>query len=201
MASNILLATGNPGKIKEFLALLAPLTGVTFVTLNDLGIKADVEETGGTYAENAALKARAYARLSGLPALADDSGLEVAALNGDPGVRSARYAPQPDATDADRRRHLLAQLAGRPRPWPARFCCVVTVIFPDGEEIFGEGICAGEIIPEARGANGFGYDPIFQLPGGQTMAELSSEMKNRLSHRALAVHRVLPQLKQRLEDV
>ena len=197
MATKILLATGNPGKIKELTALLAPLSGAALVTLRDLGINADVDETGSTYAENAALKGRVYSQLSGLPALSDDSGLEVAALGGAPGIRSARYAPQPGATDADRRRYLLEQLAGKPRPWAARFCCVVTVVYPDGAEYYAEGICPGEIIPEERGANGFGYDPIFMLPNGLTMAELPSEMKNRLSHRALAVQQMLPQLVER----
>lgn len=199
MQGKILIATGNPGKIREFNELLAPLAGVTFLTLNDLAITADVDETGETYAENAALKAREYARLSGLPALSDDSGLEVDALGGAPGVRSARYAPQPGATDADRRRYLLAQLSGKPQPWPARFCCVVTVVFPNGDELYGTGTCPGRIVPDERGANGFGYDPVFELPNGQTMAELASEMKNRLSHRARAVQDLLPRLEARLD--
>lgn len=197
MNNKILLATGNPGKIKEFKALLNGFSSAAVLTLKDVAITAEVEETGVTFAENAALKGRTYARLSGLPALSDDSGLEVAALNGAPGIRSARYAPQPGATDADRRRYLLSRLEGKTRPWTARFCCVVVVVFPDGTELYGEGICPGEIIPEERGVNGFGYDPIFQLPNGQTMAELTSEMKNRLSHRAQAVQQVLPQLEAR----
>lgn len=198
MTPTLLLATGNPGKIREFRALLSGLPW-TLRTLTDLEILADVPETGSTYRANAALKARAYAALSGLPTLSDDSGLEVAPLGGEPGVRSARYAPLPEATDADRRRYLLGRLAGSPRPWPARFCCVVAVVFPEGDELYGEGTCPGEIIPEERGAGGFGYDPIFQLPAGKTMAELSREEKNRLSHRALAVKDVLPRLVARFD--
>ncbi len=193
MGTKILIASGNPGKIREFRALLRRLP-LELVTLNDLNIRADIEETGRTYKENAALKARAYAKLSRLPALCDDSGLEVAALDGAPGLHSARYLGRPGASDADRRKYLLTQLEGHPRPWKAQFCCVVAVVFPDGEELFAEGYCPGEIIPVERGSNGFGYDPIFQLPSGKTMAELSDDIKNRVSHRALAVREALPLL-------
>ena len=200
----LLLATGNPGKIREFQALLAPLTqapyGWTLLTLRDLNIHADVDETGHTYRENAALKARAYAGLSGLPTLSDDSGLEVAALDGAPGIRSARFSPRPGATDADRREYLLSRLAGKREPWTAQFCCTVAVVFPDGEEQYSDGVCPGRIIPEERGTNGFGYDPIFELSFGKTMAELDSDEKNRLSHRALAVQAALPDLVRKLSD-
>lgn len=187
MTIEILLATNNQGKLREMQALLEG-AGVELVTPGQLGLALEVEENGSSYAENAALKARAFAQASGLLTLADDSGLEVDALGGRPGMYSHRFAPQPGATDADRRAYLLEQLAGRPRPWMARFRCVVAVVRPGGEARFAEGVCEGEIIPEERGDNGFGYDPVFLLPDlGRTMAELSMEEKNRRSHRALAV--------------
>ncbi|TLM99763.1 non-canonical purine NTP pyrophosphatase, partial [bacterium] len=149
--------------------------------------------------ENAALKARAYAAASGLPALADDSGLEVDALGGAPGLHSARYSPQPNASDADRRVLLLANLRGKPRPWAAHFHCSVAIALPDGTLRFSEGQVYGEILPVERGSNGFGYDALFLLAElGRTMAELSGEEKNTLSHRARAVHAALPVLRQLL---
>ncbi len=188
----LLLATENPGKIREIQQILAPL-GLELVTPRGLGLTLQVEEDGQTYAENAAKKARAYAAASGLPCLADDSGLEVDALGGAPGLYSARYAPQAGASDADRRMFLLANLRGKPRPWLARFRATVALLAPGGPISFAEGRCEGEIIPEERGGGGFGYDPIFFLPElGQTMAELPAEIKNRLSHRARAVEAALP---------
>jgi XTP/dITP diphosphohydrolase len=186
MQQKLLLASHNPGKISELKALAATLDA-ELVTLADLGIVEKAEETGSTYAENAVLKARFYAVRAGLPVLADDSGLEVDALGGEPGVRSARYLSAPGATDADRRRYLVSRLAGHPRPWTARFRCVVAVVFPDGRLLTGEGTCEGVIIPEDRGENGFGYDPILEFPDGRTMAELGDDEKNRVSHRARAV--------------
>jgi XTP/dITP diphosphohydrolase len=125
--------------------------------------------------------------------LADDSGLEVEALSGAPGLFSARYAPQPWATDADRRAYLLRQLQGLPRPWRARFRCTVVLATVSDEVYFAEGSCLGEIIPQERGRSGFGYDPIFLIPElGRTMAELTMEEKNRVSHRAGAVKAVKP---------
>jgi XTP/dITP diphosphohydrolase len=148
-----------------------------------------------TYAENAAKKALAYAHASGMLTMADDSGLEVEVLNGAPGILSARYAPQMNATDADRRSYLLKQLLPYPRPWTARFHCTVALSTPDGSLYFSEGICLGEIIPEERGLNGFGYDPIFLIPAmGKTMAELGMDEKNRLSHRGQAVLAIQPVL-------
>ena len=153
-------------------------------------------EDGTTYAQNAARKARAFADSSGLITLADDSGLEVDALGGRPGLRSARFAPQPGATDRDRRQFLLDKLKKLPRPWTARFRCVVAIAAPDVPIIYTEGICEGEIIPEERGDFGFGYDPIFLISEKErTMAELMMEEKNTLSHRALAVQAAIPYLK------
>lgn len=212
MPPKLLIATTNPGKQAEFTRLLSALH-VPLVFPQDLGFPLNVEESGQTYAENAALKARAWAQASGLITLADDSGLEVDALGGAPGVHSARYAPQPHATDADRRRHLLRNLAAHPRPWTARFRCVIAIAEPiepieketipfEGQDHLkrivasvhlAQGVCPGEIIPEERGEHGFGYDPIFFLPErGQTMAELSPEEKNRLSHRGRAVQAAWP---------
>jgi XTP/dITP diphosphohydrolase len=190
----ILIATTNRGKIEEIKHLLSK-TALTLLTPDMLGIQLDVREDGADYAENAALKARAYARRANLVTLADDSGLEVDCLGGEPGLRSARYAPQPGATDADRRQTLLKKLAAQPRPWTARFCCTVALASPTGEVCLAQGECEGEIIPQERGSNGFGYDPIFWFPAlGQTMAELTLEQKNRLSHRALAVQAALPDI-------
>jgi XTP/dITP diphosphohydrolase len=186
MRKKLLIATGNTGKLREFAELLAELP-VELLMPKDLGISLDVAETGSTYQENAVLKALAFAEASGLTSLADDSGLEVDALGGAPGLYSARYSPKPGATDADRRAYMLENLEGKPQPWHARFQCVIAVAFPDGEMLYGKGTCEGEIIPGERGSGGFGYDPIFQLPAGLTMAELPAQQKNRLSHRALAV--------------
>lgn len=184
----LLIATSNPGKIEEMYALLADLEGFRLHVPSVLGLSLKVEETGSSYTENAALKAQAYAEASGMAALADDSGLEVEALGGAPGLYSARYAPQPGATDADRRGYLLKQLAGKPRPWLAVFRSVVCVAFPDGQKLVAEGVCLGEIFPQERGAGGFGYDSIFLVDGlGRTMAELSMAEKNQLSHRARAM--------------
>ncbi len=183
--ARILLATGNPGKRREFQRLFGDLR-INWILPEELGLKLSVAETGSTYQANASLKADAYLQASGLPTLSDDSGLEVEALAGAPGIRSARYAPGP-ASDADRRAYLLAQLTERPRPWRARFCCVIVLAAPGGHRLVGEGHCHGEIIPEERGRGGFGYDPIFLFPGlGRTMAELSPAEKDRISHRGRA---------------
>ena len=197
--SRLLIATNNRGKVKEIQALLSDLK-VELVTPDLLGVELHVEEHGETYAENAALKAVAFSKLTGLLTLADDSGLEVDALGGQPGLYSARFSFQPGATDADRRAYLLhqlklQQLQGQARPWTARFRCVIALAAADRPVQFAEGICEGEIIPEERGANGFGYDPIFLFPAlGKTMAELSMAEKNQISHRARAVMAARPLL-------
>lgn len=200
----LLIATENKGKRRELQQLLDDLPSaeglaadLDLVLPSQLGLTLKVEETGSTYAENAILKALAYARASGLTALADDSGLEVDALSGAPGLYSTRYSPLPGATDADRRAHLLANLSDKPRPWTARFRATVAISTPDGEVRTTEGVCPGEIIPEERGTGGFGYDPIFLLAGGtQTMAELPEHEKNRLSHRGRAVRAAIPILRE-----
>jgi XTP/dITP diphosphohydrolase len=183
----ILLATNNSDKVEEICALLAHLP-VRLVTPAELGLSLQVREDGLTYAENATLKAVAFAKACGLASLADDSGLEVDVLGSEPGLHSHRYAPWPGATDADRRRYLLEKLAGKPRPWLAQFRATVALAHPDGRVQIASGNCPGEIIPEERGTNGFGYDPIFWIVSkGCTMAELSLGDKNLISHRALAL--------------
>lgn len=190
----ILIASNNRGKIAEISHLLGGLPA-RLVTPGVLGLEFDVEESGQTYAENAALKAVAYARHSGLVTLADDTGLEVEALDGAPGLHSKRFSPDPAATDADRRALLLEKLRAHPPPWSARFYCVVAVGTMEGEISLTEGECKGEIISIERGEHGFGYDAIFELEGiGLTMAELELAHKNRLSHRALAVKAAIPRL-------
>jgi XTP/dITP diphosphohydrolase len=188
----LLVATGNPGKIVEIQSLLDDIE-LHLVTPDQLGLTLEVEENGETYEENASLKARAFARASQLTTMADDSGLEVDVLGGQPGIRSARFSPKPHASDADRRAYLLELLKPYPRPWLAHFHCTVAIATPSGRVYYAQGNCPGEIIPDERGNNGFGYDPIFMLPElGLTMAELSMEAKNQTSHRARAITAALP---------
>jgi XTP/dITP diphosphohydrolase len=193
---NLLLATNNKGKIAEMKALLDTF-GLILHTPADLGLTLEVPEDGQTYAENASKKALAFAQASGMVALGDDSGLEVDALNGQPGLHSHRFCPLPDATDADRRKYLLERLQRFPRPWRAHFHATVAVALPSGELQLATGQCDGEIIPQELGTNGFGYDPIFFIPElGRTMAQLEMEEKNRLSHRARAVQNASPILRE-----
>jgi XTP/dITP diphosphohydrolase len=193
------IATENKGKLLEITALLAGLD-LELVTAGQLGYEIHAEETGLSYTENAHIKAELYARKTGLTCLADDSGLEVAALKGAPGLYSARYHPKPGASDADRRQYLLSNLVAYPQPWKARFNCTVCLYRPDGEFWHTTGVCKGQIIPEERGENGFGYDRIFLVEGTQlTMAELPEEEKNRISHRARAVRAVVPILERLIQ--
>ncbi len=196
----LLVATHNRGKLREYKELLSDLP-VTLIYLDDIGIHQDVPEAGHTFEENALQKATAYARLSGLLTLADDSGLEVDALGGAPGIHSARYAG-PNATDEDRIRKLLAELRHvPPEERTARFRCVIAVATPEGTTYTAEGTVEGQIVDTPRGSHGFGYDPIFLLPDrGQTMAELPPEEKNRISHRARAAQAIKPVLRRLLED-
>jgi len=184
----LLIATGNSHKIREMRTLLDAAVW-ELVTPAEAGI-ADIKvvEDGDSFQANAAKKARAYANAAALPALADDSGLEVDALDGAPGIYSARYAGD-SATDADNRAKLLDALMGMPAETRgARFRAVVALSFPYGPNVrFGEGVVAGRIATDARGESGFGYDPIFELPDGRRMAELTSDEKNSISHRGRAV--------------
>ncbi|MBG0786509.1 MAG: RdgB/HAM1 family non-canonical purine NTP pyrophosphatase [Anaerolineaceae bacterium] len=192
MEKTLLVASANPGKVREIKAILNS-PELTILSAKDAGIKLNVAETGQTYEENAWLKADAYQKASGMIVLADDSGLEVDALNGEPGIYSARYAAIPNASDADRRRYLLEQLKGKADPWPAHFHCTAVLASPQGHLALAEGRCDGLIISEERGTGGFGYDPIFFIPEESgTMAELTEERKNRISHRARALQALLP---------
>ncbi len=182
----LLLGTNNKGKLEELRELL---TDIPFhlVSPSDIGVSLSVEETGKTYTTNARIKARAFADASGLLTLADDSGLEVDALGGAPGVLSSRYAGD-GATDKERVAYLLGKVKGI--PWElrsARFCCVMAIALPGGELKMCSGSCRGLIAMTPKGTNGFGYAPIFYFPKlGKNMAELPSEVKNRISHRARA---------------
>jgi XTP/dITP diphosphohydrolase len=178
----LVIATGNAGKLREYRDLLAG-TGFELVAFDS-----EVDEVGETYAENACLKAAAALAASGLPSLGDDSGVEVDALAGFPGLHSARLGP----TQKERTAILLQRLEGHPRPWTARFVCTVALAAPGRDVEYFEGECRGEIVPEWRGEAGFGYDPIFLVPGtGKTFGEMLPEEKRLYSHRANAVRALL----------
>ncbi len=186
------MASRNPGKIRELRQILADLD-LRLLGLADFPELPEIPETGASFAENAAAKAREVARLTGLPALADDSGLEVAALGGRPGVFSARYAQDLSGltapTDADNWTKLLQEM--RDIPWEARqarFVCEIALALPDGRLFRARGECAGRIAQAPQGTQGFGYDPVFWVAEyGATMAQLGPEVKNRISHRARAL--------------
>ena len=194
--NKLLIATNNQAKLIEFQELLKDIS-VELITPAQINLDLDVIEDGLTYAENATKKAVAFAQGCGLISLADDSGVEVDALNGEPGLYSARYGSTDGKklSDADRRKFLIKNLQGKPRPWSAHFTATIAIAVPVNAILnksknlhLANGICEGEIIPEERGTGGFGYDPIFLLNGiGKTMAELPMDEKNRLSHRARAV--------------
>ncbi len=189
MPKQLLIATKNQGKVREYRELLADLP-FEVVSLADVGLDVDVEETGSTFEENAILKARTYAHLSGLLTWADDSGLAVDALGGWPGVHSARVAG-PNASDADRIQLLLQRLQGvPPKERTAAFHCVVAIAAPDGRVWTTEGTCSGVILEQPEGAGGFGYDPVFFMPAmGCTFAQLTSQEKNAVSHRGIAARK------------
>jgi XTP/dITP diphosphohydrolase len=189
---NLLVATTNPGKLNEFRQLMADLP-VDWLSLKDVGLdQMEVEETGDTFAANALLKAEAYCAASGLPTLADDSGIVVDALDGAPGVQSARYAP----TSEERNAKLIKALENVPTERrTARFVCVIALVMPDRLTVMAEGRVEGRVGTEPRGANGFGYDPIFVLDDGRTTAELLPAEKNTISHRGRALARLAPVLR------
>lgn len=180
------LASHNKGKLAEMQAILGEL-GVEVIMPSDVGVDMDVEETGTTFAENAGLKAQAIMQASGLPAIADDSGLCVDWLQGAPGIYSARYGHK--SSDAERTAYLLENMIDVPdEARTAKFVCVITCLWPDGRKIVARGECPGRILHEVHGSNGFGYDPVFYVPEqGKTFAELSPEEKNAISHRARAL--------------
>jgi XTP/dITP diphosphohydrolase len=194
--SRLLIATNNRGKLAELRHIFQGLP-CEIVSPSDIGLDLDVPETGSTFEENATIKSIAFAEASGLLTLADDSGLEVEALDGKPGVLSARYAGD-NATDADRVNFLLSQMTDIPKEKrQARFRSVIAITTP--EDLHTElcsGECRGVITFEPKGENGFGYDPVFSLPQlEKTMAEISKEMKNSLSHRGQAARNAIPVLK------
>lgn len=180
--TRLVIASGNAGKLREYRDLLAG-SGVEIVAFDH-----EVDEVGETYTENARLKAEMALQRSGLPSLGDDSGLEVEALGGFPGIRSARLGP----TQKERTAELLRRLDGHPRPWVARFVCVIAVARTNAPTTYFEGECEGEVVPEWRGEAGFGYDPIFLVPGtGKTFGEMPPEEKRKYSHRANAARALL----------
>lgn len=191
----IVMATRNRGKAIELKKLLADFS-VEILTLADLSGMPEVEETGATFRENALLKAKAAAEFAHLPSLADDSGLEVDALAGQPGVYSARFAGEP-ASDEKNNHKLLERLRGIPKEQrTARFVCTIALVTPDGQVEMTEGRCEGIILEELRGTGGFGYDPLFYVSElGKTMAELTGEEKNEVSHRGKALRAMLPFLR------
>ena len=193
--TKLLLATHNKGKAREFTQLLVDVP-FDLVTLDDVGISQDVEETGHTFQENAVLKAKAYAQISGLPTMSEDSGIEVDALGGEPGYLSARYGG-PGLNDADRVALLLKNLQNIPDGQrSARFLSVIALVWPSGDGELHEGRCEGVITRAPVGGGGFGYDPIFFMPEfGMTTAEMSPEQKNQVSHRGQAAHKALESLK------
>ena len=195
MSMKILLATQNQGKVRELRDLLVD-EAIEVLSLRDIPNWEDIEENGVTFADNAALKAREAVRRTGLIALADDSGLEVDALEGAPGVYSARFAGEPkdDERNIDKLLQLLETTPGDQRT--ARFRCALVMATPLGEEFLTEGAVEGRILTERHGSDGFGYDPVFYLPEfARTMAELTMSEKNSLSHRAQAFRKVIPLLR------
>ena len=179
------LATHNPGKLREMGEILKDF-GIEVVSPRDLGITVDVEETGTTFAENAMLKAKAICKEANLPAIADDSGLCVDVLNGAPGVYSARYGGE-GLDDKGRYMLLLSSLRGAPTR-AAHFACAVACAFPNGDTLTAEGRCDGSIAYAPLGEGGFGYDPVFLLPGtGKTFGQLTQEEKSAVSHRGRAL--------------
>lgn len=191
----LLVATQNPHKIKEYREILAEFADIEWVSLDDVGLgDMEVAETGSTFAENAELKARAYGEAAGLITFADDSGLVVDALNGAPGVYSARYGGEALKSDVERYEFLLKNLAGESNR-AARFVCVIAVYLPGQPIHFSTGKVEGRIIDTPRGGNGFGYDPVFELQHAKTMAELLPAEKHSLSHRGLALQAALPFLR------
>ena len=193
----IVLASKNPHKLVE-ISKITEKFGFQLVLQSELGIDLDVEETGTTFEENSYQKAYAVMKATGLPALADDSGIAVDALNGEPGVYSARYGGDPTMTDWDRLELLLKNTENVPDGQrQAQFVCVITFVTPEGKTIQARGEIHGELLREARGENGFGYDPIFYYPPfGKTTAEISAEEKHQVSHRGKALRVFYEKLKE-----
>lgn len=196
----VLVATKNAHKVAEMSALLKDIPTLSLVTMSEAGYSVDIEENGSTFEDNALIKAREVCRLSGLPAIADDSGLCVDALGGLPGVRSARYASETDenASDQANIEKLLYELRSVPSgERTARFVSALALVLPDRRAFCVKGVCEGHITSEVRGTGGFGYDPIFYCPSfGKTFGELTEEEKNSISHRHRSVLALKPILKE-----
>lgn len=195
----IVFATTNEGKVKEIKEILAGFP-IEVVSMKEMNITADIEENGATFEENSLIKAREVSKLTGLPAMADDSGLEVDYLNGEPGIYSARYLGR--GTDYNyKNNYIIEKLKNaKDEERSARFVCVISLVLPDGREFIKKGVMEGRIAYEIKGENGFGYDPVFYLPEyGMTSAELSGEEKNKISHRGKAL-RAMKELISGLEE-
>lgn len=194
-----IIATHNNKKFNELSRIIKPL-GIDAVTDAELNIRlAEIDETGSTFEENAALKAESACRQTGLPAIADDSGLMVDALGGEPGIHSARYAGE-NATDSDRNLKLLAEMSHIPEESrTAKFVSAICCVFPDGDMITARGECLGRIGYEPIGKSGFGYDPLFIVPGGLSYAQLTTEQKDAISHRGKALRLFAIKLQSYLE--
>lgn len=194
----IVFATGNAGKMKEIREILSDLE-LEVVSMKEIGIDIPIEEDGTTFEENALIKARAVARQCGEIVLADDSGLEVDYLNGEPGIYSARYMGE-ETPYSIKNANIIGRLEGIPdEKRTARFVCAIAAVFPDGQEMVTSGEIEGRIDYEEKGKNGFGYDPIFYVPEfGRTTAELSDEEKNSISHRGRALRRMKEKLRERI---
>ena len=192
-ATRLLVATHNAGKLDEFRQIMTPL-GITVTSAADHNLP-EPPETGTTFVENARIKAHAAAQATGLPALADDSGLEVTALDGAPGVYTADWAETPNGRDfvaAMEKTHAALLSKGAPQPWQARFCCTLVLAWPDGHDEVFEGHAPGTLVWPRRGQDGHGYDPMFQPQGeARTFAEMRAEEKNALSHRGAAIARLM----------
>ncbi len=196
MVKKLLIASRNPGKVCEIEAILSALE-IEIISPDEKYLPLDVEETGDSYGENARIKASAYMQAAQMVVLADDSGLEVDALKGAPGLYSNRFSPKENASDADRRAYLLGQIQDKPQPWTAHFHCTAVLALPNGEFFSTTGRCDGVIIPEERGEGGFGYDPIFYIPEfDATMAQLPMTLKNEISHRGEAISAMIPKIKE-----
>ena len=192
----VILASNNENKLREMQQILSPL-GWEILRQKDVGLHLDPDENGETFEDNSRIKAEAVMQASGLPAIADDSGVSVDALNGAPGVHSARYGGAACKTDEDRNQFLLKNMEQVPDgSRGAKFVSVITMAYPDGRIVSARGELAGEILRQEQGNGGFGYDPLFYIPAeGCTMAELTPERKNEISHRAVALQNFVNQLR------
>lgn len=192
------LASKNAKKLTEMRDILSALD-VEVISQDEAGVDVEAEETGDTFEENALIKAQAVTLASGMPAIADDSGLTVDALGGAPGVYSARYTGSHDDSDEDRYNFLLKNMLGVQQR-SARFVSCIAVTFPDGGVLTSRGECEGTIANEPRPGGGFGYDPVFMLPDGRMMSQLSAEEKNRLSHRGAALREIKVKLMEYIKN-